>query len=85
MFHVNILPDKVRRSIRKRLENYINDYEQKYGVKIRDHFLLLLWHLEKTWHKKNCVAFKEFTNAIDKIRGEDILDIIPELDCVING
>ena len=82
-FHVCILPDNERKKIHIRLENYINDYEGKHCVEIRDHFVPLLWHLEKPWNEKNCLKFKEFTNAIDRIRGENTLDIIPELKCVL--
>lgn len=84
IFHVSILPDKERKEIRLRLENYINEYEKKYGVKIIDRFWALFWHLEKPWHKKNGLEFKEFTNAIDKIRGENTLVIVPQLKCVLN-
>lgn len=84
MLHVSILPNEVRRNIRKKLDKYIYDYEQKYNVSIRDYFLYLFWHLEKPWHKKNCFAFKEFTKSIDKIRGENTLEVIPELSCILN-
>lgn len=84
ILHVSVLPDKVRKDICKRIENFINDYEQKYDVRIRDHFPALFWHLKKTWNKRNCVEFKEFTNTMDKIRGENTLEIIPELDCILN-
>lgn len=85
IFHVSILPDKVRKSTYKMLENYLSDFEQKYGVSIRDHFLFLLMNLKKPWSKKNALAFREFTNTMDKIRREKTLEIIPELECVLNS
>ncbi len=82
-FHVSILPDDVRKDIRKNLDNYINEYEKKYDVKMRDQFASLFWHLDKPWNKKNAGIFKDFTLAVDKVRGESTCDVIPELACIL--
>ncbi len=84
MFHVSSLPDHERKNIRKKLDNYILNYKQKYNVDIEYIFSGLFWHLEKPWNKKNALAFKEFTNSIDKLRNESTIAVIPELGCVLN-
>jgi sulfatase maturation enzyme AslB (radical SAM superfamily) len=85
VFHVSILPDEVRKDIRKKMDIYIDSYEQKYGVVLRPHFTSLFSHLEKPWNKKNCHSFKAFTKSIDRIRGENTLEVIPELACILEG
>jgi len=84
-FHVSILPDQVRKDIRKKMDTYIDNYEQKYGVVLRPQFTFLFSHLEKPWNKKNCRLFKDFTESLDRIRGENTLEVIPELACVLEG
>ncbi len=84
-FHVSILPDNTRKDIRRKLEKYVGDFRQKYNVDILDHFSYLFWHLDKPWHKKNCNDFIEFTKAVDKVRSENTLEIIPELCCIMRS
>ncbi len=83
IFHVSILPDDIRLEIRQRLESYAEEFEKKYNTTIRDRFAHVLWHLEKPWHEKNSLDFKEFTKTLDTIRGENTLAVIPELACVL--
>ncbi len=81
--HVSILPEDFRQSIRKKLEDYINEYEHNYGVSIRDLFITLFWHLEKPWDRDNLGEFIKFTNDIDAIREENTFEVIPELKCLL--
>jgi radical SAM protein with 4Fe4S-binding SPASM domain len=82
MYHMSILPDEIRLGIREKLEKFIRNYEEKYNVEIRSRFLYLFEHLEKPWNKKNCREFIEFTDTLDKIRGENTWKTIPELNCI---
>jgi len=83
-FHVSILPDSYRKEIRQRLENYIVDYRMKYNTDIRHLFLHLFWHLEKPQNIKWLEEFKNFTATVDKMRGEDTLNTIPELKEILS-
>ncbi|HOY33379.1 MAG TPA: twitch domain-containing radical SAM protein [Bacteroidales bacterium] len=85
IFHVSILPDEVRKDIRNKMDTYIDHYEQKYGVGLRQQFTSLFSHLETPWNKKNARLFKDFTESLDRIRDENTLEVIPELVCVLEG
>jgi len=78
-FHVSILSDAYRKEIKQQLEDYIANYKIKYGVDIRHLFLHLFWHLDKPQNIKWLEDFKNFTATIDKMRGENTLATIPEL------
>ena len=74
------MPDNRRIEIRAQLEEFISEYQQKYNVDIRNHFLHLFWHLEKPWDESMLKKFKTFTEKIDEIRDEKTIEIIPELN-----
>jgi len=80
--HVSVLPDEMRKNVLDKLNTFIIEYEQKHSVKIREIFNSLLWHLEKPWEKEHCEDFKKFMLTLDRIRGENTLTVIPELQCV---
>ena len=82
-FHVSILSDTTRKTIRQDLEDYIEDYKKRYNADIRPLFLHLFWHLEKPHDPKLAESFKKFTNKIDFIRSENTLEVIPELKEVL--
>lgn len=82
-FHVSILTDAYRKEIKQQLEDYIANYKIKYGVDVRHLFLHLFWHLDKKQNIKWLEDFKNFTNTIDKMRGESTLKTIPELQEVL--
>ncbi len=81
--HVSILPDVMRRETIVKLQKFINDYEQKYNVSLKEHFHYLFWHLEKPWNEKECRAFKAFTASMDNLRNENTLETFPELRCIL--
>ena len=73
------MSDARRAEIRQKLETFIDDYNTKYQVDVRPHFLHLFWHLEKPHDKKNAQAFKDFSKRMDKLRNENTLATIPEI------
>jgi hypothetical protein len=77
------LTDAYRKEIKQQLEDYIANYKVKYRVDIRHLFLHLFWHLDKKQNIKWLEDFKNFTNTIDKMRGESTLATIPELQEVL--
>lgn len=82
-FHVSILSDARRAEIKKNLDEFITNYEQKYNTDIRQLFLHLFWHLDKPHNPAMAAEFRDFTKRIDAIRGEDTLSVIPELKDVL--
>lgn len=78
-FHVSIIPLKFRQQIKKRLEDYLVEYKEKYDVDVRSHFLHLFWHLDKPWDADGMEKFKTNMNKLDILRNEDIFKTIPEL------
>ena len=78
-FHVSVLKDETRAAIKKKLEDFIVEYNNKYQVDIRPAFLHLFWHLDKPHNPENAKGFKEFTARMDNFRKEDTLKVIPEL------
>lgn len=79
MFHVSILPDNTRITIKQQLEAYIKDYKIKYDADVGHLFLHLFWHLDKPHNPKCAADFKKFTDTIDPIRNENTIKTIPEL------
>lgn len=82
-FHVNTLTDDYREEIKAKLENFISDYKTKYNVDIRNKFLHLFWHLEKSHDPDQAMLFKRNTGKIDELRGENTLSVIPELKNIL--
>ncbi len=78
-FHVSIIPLETRKQIKQRLEDYLVEYNNKYHVDVRGHFLHLFWHLEKEWDQAGMETFKNNMTKLDQIRNEDIFKTIPEL------
>ena len=79
-FHVSVLSDETRLKVKDKLEKFISDYNSRFNVDISNKFLHLFWHLEKPHNPKNAVRFKTEMIALDKIRGENSVKTIPELE-----
>ncbi len=78
-FHVRTIPANTRLKIKEKLERFIDDYNSKYNVDIRNKFLHLFWHLEKPWDPDLAERFKLTSEKMDKIRGESTINTLPEL------
>jgi radical SAM protein with 4Fe4S-binding SPASM domain len=78
-FRVGIMNDTFKAKTRKKLEDFIVTYKEKYGVDIKDKFLHLFWHLEKPSDLHLIEDFKVFTNYMDELRNENTWETIPEL------
>lgn len=82
-FHVSVLSDGDRLKIKYKLEKFISDYNSKFKVDITNKFLHLFWHLEKPYNPQAAKRFKTEMNLLDKIRSENSIKIIPELEEIL--
>ena len=78
-FHVGILPDETRATIKQQLIDYIANYKITYNADIKHLFMHLFWHLEKPHTPALATEFKEFTLKMDQLRNENTAKTIPEL------
>lgn len=78
-FHVSSLSDETKKKIVEKLENYIVDFKNRFGVDCRWKFLHLFWHLEKPHRPINKIDFKKDSLIFDEHRNENTVEIIPEL------
>lgn len=79
-YNVTTLQDGMKTSIREGIEKFVNEFKNRYNFDIRSKFLHLLWHLEKPFNPELAQKFKEETQKLDKLRDENTLVVIPELD-----
>ena len=82
-FHVSVLSDEDRLKIKYKLEKFISDYNSRFNVDIKNKFLHLFWHLEKPHNPQAAKRFKTEMNLLDKIRSENSIKIIPELEEIL--
>jgi radical SAM protein with 4Fe4S-binding SPASM domain len=81
-YHIHILPDNYKNSIIEKLEQFVINYEKLYQVKIRSQFTHILHELQKP-HSEACARkFIRITNDVDKVRNENMYDVIPEMKIV---
>lgn len=83
--HVSTLSDDFRQEIRKKLDIFITEYQVKYNVDIRNKFLHLFWHLEKPYDSEMAQMFIQKTEKVDKLRGENTFQTIPELNDILEN
>ena len=82
--NVSILPEHQKKQIKEDLIKYVNEYESKYNVNILEKFLHLFWYLDKPQDINHIRSFQTFTKSLDKVRNEDTVQIIPELEEIMN-
>jgi len=78
-YHVSILPDDFRKSTLEKLKTFIKDFNKKYKTNIDHRFTHIFHELEKPHSIKNRLKFIVISNSVDKVRDEDIFNVIPEL------
>lgn len=78
-FHVSSLSDNTKTQIKEKLERYIDNFKNRFGVDCRWKFLHLFWHLDKPHNPENKLNFKKDSLVFDEHRNEDTLKIIPEI------
>ena len=78
-YHVHILPDDFKQEIIIKLNNFVEDYNSKYNQNVTPLFTHILHELTKPFNLEHAKKFINITDAVDKIRNEKMLDIVPEL------
>ena len=78
-YHVSALSDDLRNTTIERIEQWIENFNNKNNTDCRSIFLHLLWHLKKPFNYENARDLKEVTETIDRLRNEKTVEIIPEL------
>ena len=79
-YHVHILPDDYREATIEKLEEFITDYNKKYGTDIEPLFIHIIHELKKPFSSASAKRFLEITDEVDLVRNEKLFDIIPELN-----
>lgn len=81
-YHVCILPDDFKKEIIIKLNNFVDDYNNKYNQNITPLFTHILHELTKPFDLYHAKKFLEVSDTVDKIRDENLFDVIPELQRV---
>ena len=84
-YHVHILPDDYRTATIEKLEDFITDYNKKYGTDITPLFTHIIHELKKPFSLSAAKKFLEITNQVDKVRNEDTFSILPEMRFVLKN
>jgi len=78
-YHVSILPDHFRKTTLGKLKTFIKEFNAKHKTSIDNRFTHIIHELEKPHSMKNRLKFIVISNSIDKVREENIFNMIPEL------
>ena len=81
-YNVQILPENFRQDVIKKLESFIRDHNKKHRTSIDGVFTHILHELTKPYSERHAKMFVARTDAVDKLRGEDIYTVIPEMTIV---
>lgn len=82
-YHVKILPDNFKKETIKKLSDYIDLHQKKYGKSTINHrFTHILHELTKPFDPINAKKFIDVTRKLDNLRNEDTFSTIPELECI---
>ena len=81
-YHVHILPDDYRKETITELKAFIAEHNAKYNTTI-DHIFTHIFHeLEKPYDKSAVKKFIEVTKNVDRVRNENLYEVIPEMAIV---
>lgn len=69
--NVRTLPDELKHEAEKRLQPFINRPKVKQMI-------MYMW--KESWYDKYWKEFVNYTNALDKNRNENILEVVPEFE-----
>jgi len=78
-FHINTLPDSIKQQTVIRLQNYINDIDNKYSNQLIDDINYIINYIKQIPPRDFTQEFLEYNIELDKWRNENLLDIFPEL------
>jgi radical SAM protein with 4Fe4S-binding SPASM domain len=81
-YHVHILPDDFRKEIIEKLNKFVDNHNTKYRTNISHLFTHIIHELEKPHDPAAARKFIQTTNQVDKVRNENLFDVIPEMLCV---
>lgn len=81
-YHVCILPDDFKHEIILSLENFVEEFNEKYSTNISKLFEHILFELTKPFDVAAAKHFVRQTKKLDDLRGEDTYEVIPELRSV---
>jgi hypothetical protein len=81
-YHVCILPDDFKHEIILKLENFVEEFNEKYSTNISKLFEHILFELTKPFDVAAAKHFVRQTRKLDELRGEDTYEVIPELRSV---
>jgi hypothetical protein len=67
--NIRTLPNKIKQEAQKRLQPYINRPKVKQMID---------YMMSENWYDTHWTEFVAYTNALDKSRNENILELVPE-------
>jgi len=79
-YHVHILPDDFKQEIIKKIDNFVERHNAKYKTDMDHLFTHIKHELTKPHCEKSAIQFLEISAKLDRIRGEFIFDVIPEME-----
>jgi radical SAM protein with 4Fe4S-binding SPASM domain len=82
-YRVDILPKDFKNQIIEKLQDFIKDFNIKYNTSIDDKFTYVLHELDKPFNDQESKKFIYKTNNIDKVRNENLFEIIPEMKVLL--
>jgi sulfatase maturation enzyme AslB (radical SAM superfamily) len=83
-YHVHVLPPEYRAGVIAKLNKFITQHNTKYGTKIDDLFKHILHELRKPHNYQDTVKFIRMTKQIDDVRGENLYEVIPEMEAIVD-
>ena len=81
-YHVQILPDDVKKAITEKLNTFILEHNKKYNASIGRLFTHILHELEKPHDEKQAKKFLQMTKDVDGVRDENLFKVVPEMEVV---
>jgi radical SAM protein with 4Fe4S-binding SPASM domain len=81
-YHVSIWPDKQRQIIIDHLREWIAEFNAQHNTDIQPIMDHIISELEKPWNQQAAERFVDISNEVDKVRGENIYEVIPEMDII---
>lgn len=81
-YHVSIWPDKQRKIIIDGLRDWIKEFNEQYNTNIQPLLDHIISELEKPWNETAALRFVNISEQVDKIRGENIFEVVPEMNII---
>jgi len=84
-YHVSILPDQYRAATVRKLESWAKTHNETYGTNIDQLLTHIIHELKKPFNLEAAKKFVKVTDQLDKLRGEDTYETIPEMCLVLEA